>query len=101
MDLEFEDILLISREIVMSLVGELLCAIEKVSRKNRMSIIKKGMKRCRESRRGCKAFIEIVLNKYGSWEIKKFSDTHSRELLESPNKKRKLRSHNKSHKESI
>ena len=44
--------------------------------------------------------MEIILNKLGTWEIKKFNDIHSHDLLKSPNKKRKLRSHNKSYKDA-
>lgn len=44
--------------------------------------------------------MEIILNKLGTWEIKKFNDIHSHDQLKSPNKKRKLRSHNKSYKDA-
>ncbi|KAK1390281.1 hypothetical protein POM88_018459 [Heracleum sosnowskyi] len=36
----------------------------------------KDVKRRRESRCGCKASMEIVLNRSGSWEIKKFCYSH-------------------------
>ena len=44
--------------------------------------------------------MEIILNKLGTWEMKKFNNIHFHDLLRSPNKKRKLRSHNKSHKDA-
>ncbi|WOH14464.1 hypothetical protein DCAR_0933983 [Daucus carota subsp. sativus] len=59
-----------------------------------------NIKRRRETKCGCKASMEIILNKLGTWEIKKFNDIHSHDLLKSPNKRRKLRSHNKSYKDA-
>ena len=50
----------------------------------------KDVKRRRENRCGCKAHMEIVLSKSRSWKIKKFSNCHSHDLLNSPNKKKKL-----------
>lgn len=87
--LQFEDILYTSLEIVMLLQEELLCATERVLKKKEENN-EKDVKRCRENRCGCKTSMEIVLNKNGSWEIKKFSNSHSHDLLNIPNKKKEI-----------
>ncbi|KAK2976891.1 hypothetical protein RJ640_010814 [Escallonia rubra] len=54
-------------------------------------------KRRRETRTGCEAMFQISLSKDGYWFVEKFNDVHNHELINTPSKVIKYRSHSKFH----
>ncbi|KAM0012441.1 putative transcription factor FAR family [Helianthus debilis subsp. tardiflorus] len=58
---------------------------------------KGDVKRRRELRTGCEAFLMISKGKDGKWVVDKFNDSHNHELTVTPTKVMKHRSHGKFH----
>ncbi|KAK1386728.1 hypothetical protein POM88_014906 [Heracleum sosnowskyi] len=60
----------------------------------------KDIRRRRDEREGCKAELVIHVIESGMWKVNFFSDNHNHEMILSPNKKIKLRSHDIAHSHS-
>ncbi|KAJ0437935.1 putative transcription factor FAR family [Helianthus annuus] len=58
---------------------------------------KGDVKRRRDLRTGCEAFLRISKGKDGKWLVDKFNDSHNHELTVTPTKVMKNRSHGKFH----
>ncbi|KAK2965675.1 hypothetical protein RJ640_001095, partial [Escallonia rubra] len=54
-------------------------------------------KRRRETRIGCEAMFQISLSKDGYWFVEKFNDVHNHEMIGTPSKVIKYRSHSRFH----
>ncbi|KAK2987613.1 hypothetical protein RJ640_012112 [Escallonia rubra] len=54
-------------------------------------------KRRRETRTGCEAMFQISLSKDGYWFVEKFNDVHNHEMIGTPSKVIKYRSHSRFH----
>ncbi|KAK3022738.1 hypothetical protein RJ639_045603 [Escallonia herrerae] len=54
-------------------------------------------KRQGETRTGCEAMFQISLSKDGYWFVEKFNDVHNHEMINTPSKVIKYRSHSKFH----
>lgn len=57
----------------------------------------KDIRRRRDERGGCRAELIVHVTDNGMWKVKFFSDNHNHEMILSPNKKIKLRSHDRAH----
>ncbi|KAK1386732.1 hypothetical protein POM88_014910 [Heracleum sosnowskyi] len=62
---------------------------------------RKDIRRRRDEREGCKAELVIHVIESGMWKVNFFSDNHNHEMILSPNKKIKLRSHDIAHSHSL
>ncbi|KAL4572142.1 hypothetical protein LXL04_018911 [Taraxacum kok-saghyz] len=74
-----------------------VCNKEGFKRLEKNDSVGNEKKRRRDVRTGCQAMLRITRQKDGKWMVDSFNDTHNHDLIMTPTKVMKHRSHNKFH----